>query len=103
MPPPVPPRVKLGRMIAGRPTIASAGARLLQRMGDGAARALEADLGHRVAEFQPVLGLVDHLGLGADQLDAVLLQHAVAASAIAVFSAVWPPMVGSSASGVLPR
>ena len=36
----------------------------------------DADLGHGVAEFQPVLGAVDHVGLGADQLDAVALQRA---------------------------
>ena len=37
--------------------------------------------------------------LGADQLDAEALQHAVRARSSAQFSAVWPPMVGSSASG----
>jgi hypothetical protein len=33
---------------------------------------------HRVLELQAVLGLVDGLGRGADQLDLVLVQHAVA-------------------------
>ena len=47
----------------------------------------------------PVLAAVDRLDGGADQLDAVLLEHAGLGRAIAVFSAVWPPRVASSASG----
>ena len=44
------------------------------------------------------------VGAGADQLDAVLLEHAaLVRSAIARLSAVWPPSVGSSASGRLAR
>jgi hypothetical protein len=42
------------------------------------AAAFEADLVHRVAEFQAVLGLVDGVGIGADHLDAVFLQRAIA-------------------------
>ena len=38
----------------------------------------ETDLGHRVLELLAVFGLVDGLGRCADQLDVVLLQHAVA-------------------------
>ena len=76
------------------------GARFLERMRDGGARRFDADRGHGVAEFQAVLGAVDHLGAGADQFDAVACQRAgLRASCIAVLSAVWPPMVGSSASG----
>ena len=41
----------------------------LHRMNDGRARALKADLVHCVAEFLPVLGLLDRLRIGADQLD----------------------------------
>ena len=47
-------------------------------VGDAAARRPEADARHRVLELQAVFGLVDGLGLGADQLDVVLGQHAVA-------------------------
>ena len=46
-----------------------------------------------------ILGHVDGLARGADQLHAVLLEHALATRSSAVFSAVCPPMVGSSASG----
>src|SRR3546814_1315282 len=38
----------------------------------------QADLVHRLAEALAVLGLVDHVGLGADHLDAELRQGAVA-------------------------
>ena len=38
-----------------------------------------ADLLHRVAEQQPILGDLDRLDLRADQLDAVLLERAVLA------------------------
>jgi hypothetical protein len=37
---------------------------------------VEADLGHRLLEELAVLGLGDRLGVGADQLDAVALEHA---------------------------
>ena len=39
-------------------------------------RRLEADLAHRIFEQQAVFGLLDGVDLGADQLHAVLLQHA---------------------------
>ena len=39
---------------------------------------LEADLGHRLAEQLAVLGHVDGFARGADHLDAVLLEHALA-------------------------
>jgi hypothetical protein len=83
MPPPVPPSVKLGR----RPSEAVAaglgrdpalhGERLLERVGDARLRRRQADAGHRVLELEPVLGLLDRLLVGADHLDAVLLQDAV--------------------------
>ncbi|MPN06610.1 hypothetical protein SDC9_153866 [bioreactor metagenome] len=47
-------------------------------MGDARTRRAQADAGHGVLELQAVLGLVDGLGRGADQLDLVLVQHAVA-------------------------
>src|SRR2546429_6685894 len=37
-----------------------------------------ADARHRILELEAVLGLVDGLGSCADQLDLVLVQHAVA-------------------------
>ena len=39
-------------------------------------RRLEADLAHRILEQQAVFGLLDGFDLGADQLDAVLVEHA---------------------------
>ncbi len=59
----------------------------------------DADFGHRVAEFQPVLGAVDDLGLAPISSTPWRASAPFAASCIAVLSAVWPPMVGSSASG----
>ena len=77
MPPPVPPSVKLGRRTQGRP-ISSRTSRASSSVWTDAARGhLEADLDHRLLELLAVLGLVDDLGVGADHLDAVLLQHAV--------------------------
>ena len=81
MPPPEPPSVKRGRMIAGKPI-----ARRLAGLVDGAATpraALEADLVHRGLEQLAVLGLADRVDVGADQLDAVLLEDAASASASA--------------------
>ena len=77
MPPPVPPSVKLGRMIAGSPTPSSALSASSRLMGDRRARAFEPDPVHRLAEFQPVLGLLDRLGIGADQLDPEPVERAV--------------------------
>ena len=78
MPPPVPPSVKDGRMIAGRPISASASRASSARAHDVALGQVEPDLEHRLAEQPAVLGLVDRLGRGADQLDAQPLQRAVA-------------------------
>ena len=68
MPPPVPPSVKLGRMIAGKPDVLERRQRLVHRVRDRRARAFEADLVHRLAEALAVLGLLDRLGIGADHL-----------------------------------
>jgi hypothetical protein len=98
MPPPVPPSVKLGRMTVGSPpSLHRPG--LVHAVGDAGARGAQTDLGHGVLELQAVFGLVDGFGLGADQLDLVLVQHAVRHRSSAQFSAVWPPMVGRMASG----
>ena len=76
MPPPVPPRVKLGRMTAGRPVRASAARASSSECAMALRRRFDADRGHGVAEFQPVLGAFDHLGAGADQFDVVACQRA---------------------------
>ncbi len=39
-------------------------------------RHFQADLAHRILEQQTVFGFLDRFDLGADQLDAVLVQHA---------------------------
>ena len=76
MPPPTPPSVNDGRMIAGKPTSSTMHERLLERAGDAALRHLDADLAHRVAEQQAVLGHLDRVDLRANQLDVVLLEDA---------------------------
>ena len=52
------------------------GGGLGERPGDAALRHLDANLPHRVAEQQAILGHLDRVDLRADQLDAVLLQDA---------------------------
>ena len=69
--------VKLGRMIDGNPVRSSTCQRLVHRMRDARPRRFQPDLGHRIAELDPVLGLVDGLGIGTDHLDAVFRQRAV--------------------------
>ena len=76
MPPPVPPSVKLGRRMHG---IADARGELqpaLHAVDQLRLRRFQADLAHGVLEQQPVFGLLDGLDLGADQLHAVLFEHA---------------------------
>ena len=99
MPPPVPPSVKLGRMIAGKPDLLQRRPRLLHGMDDRRARAFQPDLVHRLAELEPVLGLLDRLRVRPDQLDAEPVKVPSLKSASAVLSAVCPPIVGSTASG----
>ncbi len=53
------------------------GAGFLERVGDCRARGFDADFGHRVAKFQAVLGAVDDVGLGADQLDSMPCQGTI--------------------------
>ena len=78
MPPPVPPSVNDGRITVGKPISACTGERFLHAVRDLRARAFEADLAHRVAEALAVLGHVDRFARCGDQLDAVLLEHALA-------------------------
>ena len=98
IPPPRPPSVKAGRIISGSPT-ASAPPRLLEAGGDRVPRQCA---GPPLASWpRSARGprRSDRLDGGADQLDAEALQHAVLVQAMARFSAVCPPSVGSSASG----
>ena len=82
-------------MIAGRPISAWAARGLLQRAHRPRSRAFQPDrVPASVAELLAILDLVDHLGPGADHLDAVAGEDAERSRARAVFSAVWPPMVG---------
>ena len=78
MPPPTPPSVNDGRMIEREAE------RLRQRRSLRRAiarrplsRHVEADLAHRVLEQLAVFGDLDRVDRRADQLDAVLLEHAV--------------------------
>ena len=76
MPPPVPPSVNDGRMIAGRPISSSASSAcgsVLIWCERGVGRPI---LRHRLAEQLAVFGLVDGVGGGADHLDVELLEHA---------------------------
>ena len=50
--------------------------RFLERLGDAAARHLDADLLHRVAEQEAIFGHLDRLDRRANQLDVVLLEDA---------------------------
>ena len=50
--------------------------RLVQRVADREAGTSAADAAHDLLEPLPVLAALDRLDVGADQLDAVLLQHA---------------------------
>src|SRR5580704_5356484 len=52
------------------------GKSLVDRLYGPAARGLEADALHRLAETLPRLRLLNRIGLGADHFDAVALQHA---------------------------
>jgi len=63
------------------------------------ARRLEPDLGHGVAEQLAVFRLVDRLGRAPIILTLNLSSTPIFLSESAVFSAVCPPIVGSSASG----
>ena len=74
MPPPVPPSVKLGRMMIGRPISSQRRAGLVQVVDDAARGDVEADLQHRLLERVALLGLGDDVCVGADHLDAELLE-----------------------------
>ncbi len=63
MPPPVPPSVKAGLMIAGKAVAAR--------------RDRQADSLHRLAEQSSVLGHGNRASVRSDQLDSVLLEHSL--------------------------
>ena len=86
-------------MMDGNPASSTSASASSSDAGQAAGRHLDADLLHRVAEQQAILGHLDRVDLRADQLDAVRLEHAARRSATARFSAVCPPTVGSIASG----
>jgi hypothetical protein len=65
-------------MTVGKPTRLLHGPGFVHAVGNARARRAQTDLGHGVLELQAVFGLVDGLGRGADQLDLVLVEHAVA-------------------------
>ena len=60
----------------GQADVLDGGQRLVDGVGDGGLGVLEADAVHRLAEELAVLGHLDGLALGADQLDAELGEHA---------------------------
>ena len=89
-------------MMSGSVPISSAiFAGFLHGVGHAGLRQVEPDLEHGVLEQEPVLALLDGLRLGADHAHAVLLEDAARCSAMAVFSAVWPPSVGQEGVGLL--
>ena len=61
----------------GKPQSFLRAPRLVHAVGDARARRSQSDLGHGVFEFQTVFGFVNGLRGCADQLDLVLLQHAL--------------------------
>ena len=73
-PPPVPPRVKLGRMTAGKPISFTTSRASVQVMGKAAAGDLQPDLPHGLLEELPVFRLADGLLVGADHLHPELFQ-----------------------------
>ena len=104
MPPPVPPSVKAGRTMAGRPisreraTLARPRRRpsTIQRR-----RVRLADPVEQVAERLAVLGHLDRLERRPEQADRVALEDAGLGQGVARFSAVWPPRPASRPSGSL--
>ncbi len=100
MPPPVPPSVKLGRMIAGRPVRSSAAQRLVHRVGDRASARLSS----------PILSIASRnccrssaLSIASASAPIIWTPNFSSVpslnSASAQLSAVCPPIVGSTASG----
>ena len=76
-PPPVPPSVNAGRTMSGSPISRSAARASASVWAIARARHAQPGGGHRLAEALAVLGAVDRLVVGADQLDAEALERAV--------------------------
>ena len=69
---------------------------------DGTAAAhVQPDLLHRQAELVPLLGLGDHRGVGADHLDAVLVQHSMPGQVHGQVQPGLPPKRGKQGVGPL--
>ena len=98
-----PPIVKLGRTTTGRPSSLDRLAHLSMVRRTRLRADSPPDLADDVLEPLPVLAALDGVEVGADQLDAVALQHPVLVQRHRRFSAVCPPSVASSASILLPR
>jgi hypothetical protein len=99
MPPPVPPKVKDGRMMAGRPiagsaATASSSERTSRLLGE--TRPMRS-IASRKSWRSSALAMAS--SLAPINSTCQRLSAPERASAIAVLSAVCPPMVGSSASG----
>ncbi len=76
MPPPTPPSVNDGRMMAGKPDFLDYRESLIDRLGDAARRHLDADFAHGVAKQQPIFRHLDRIDGRANQLNAVRGQRA---------------------------
>ena len=76
MPPPVPPSVKLGRTMTGKPIFAGEFEAVFEVVDQRGFRNVEADALHRIFEDQAVFGLLDGTDLRADELHVVFLEHA---------------------------
>ena len=77
MPEPRPPIVNDGRITTGRPRSATAACTSSIEWQTALRGTSPADGLHDLLELQPVLAALDRVDVGADQLDAVALQHAV--------------------------
>ena len=86
-------------MTHGRPISSTTCFRLLQAVGDLAARHFDAQAIHRVLERLAILATFDGVDLHADDLDAVLFQDARVANSDERFRPDCPPRFGSRASG----
>ena len=74
--PPVPPSVKLGRRIIGKPMTLENATPSSTVLDEARFRRGQADFAHRVLEQEAIFGLLDGFHFGADQLDAVLFEDA---------------------------
>ena len=99
MPPPVPPSVKLGRITAGSPVSASA-ACASARLWAIALRGLSMPIA-AIASRNFCRSSARSITSARAPISSTPCRASApdAASRIATFSAVWPPIVGSTASG----